>query len=445
MLANTRLLLTRTPPTTRSAGAAEDLEQCAAKIARSPAAPTRHRRNTTAGKWPAAPGREEASPPMQTMARSRFARHGEPRIDAPLHPVFAACLAMLAAPLAAQGPRSRGSRATVKARSRPGPLERTHEEVAAEKSRLAHGQRARRGPGALDRARETRYDARRPLDDAPPPGLPAGPGRALYRQGREAMNKEDWRWPAASRSPPEPPALALRRQRAVLGAFARYRTGPQRPCAWRGRARHARSRYRARAPAATRQARGPPQGELARQGDSRAAKEGATTRGRPPSAAAPATTPSAGALNALCRWTTTGHALLRSVMARRDAARGASTPRRVTGVAEGRRRGEDVLAERARTAQRRVRGQAVFWLSQTGTERALDAIEQILPTRTPRSGERGVRAPAAPQHARASSCAPTPSATARRRQCAIRMSGRARPRRDASFPARGLSAPARRE
>jgi HEAT repeat protein len=87
--------------------------------------------------------------------------------------------------------------------------------------------------------------------------------------------------------------------------------------------------------------------------------------------------------------------LLRSVLARRDACSQALRAKAVFLVAQKAGDGggaEDILLNVARTdPSSEVRGQAVFWLSQTGTERALDAIEQILRgTSDPEVQEKGV-------------------------------------------------------
>ncbi|MFL5383309.1 MAG: hypothetical protein ACJ8GN_12390, partial [Longimicrobiaceae bacterium] len=90
-------------------------------------------------------------------------------------PTLAAALALLAAPLAAQG--------------------RAQERLALDVQKLASdAQRLASGRDALARSRDALgYDARRRLADAPPPpAFPQDPADALYRQGREALNDEDW-------------------------------------------------------------------------------------------------------------------------------------------------------------------------------------------------------------------------------------------------------------
>jgi HEAT repeat protein len=229
------------------------------------------------------------------------------------------------------------------------------------------------------------------LADAPPPAaFPQDPADALYRQGREALNREDWltaarRFQQIRQSHPRsryaPDAL-------YWEAFARYRTGrvDQLRMALGGLDAQ-RSRYPS---AGTRrdadQLASRIRGELARQGDADAAEDVAT------GAARAAQCGSRGgdddermaALNALLQVDADqAMPLLRTVLARRDACSEALRAKAVFLVAQkaGGGGAEDILLNVARTdPSAEVRGQAVFWLSQTGTERALDAIEQILRT-----------------------------------------------------------------
>jgi HEAT repeat protein len=293
-------------------------------------------------------------------------------------PTLAAGLALLAAPLAAQG-------------SAPSRLALDREALAASQAALvrSHAKLAA-DREALARTRETpRYDARRRLADVPPPAaFPQDPADALYRQGREALNREDWltaarRFQQIRQSYPRsrytPDAL-------YWEAFARYRTGrtDQLRTALGGLDTQ-RSRY---PNAGTRrdadQLAARIQGELARQGDSRAAETVAVDARR----AAQCGGRGGGdddermaALNALLQMDgDRALPLLRTVLARRDACSEALRAKAVFLVSQkAGGEAEDILLNVARTdPSSEVRGQAVFWLSQTGTERALDAIAQIL-------------------------------------------------------------------
>src|SRR3982751_2646322 len=97
-------------------------------------------------------------------------------------PMIAAALALLAAPLAAQGT------------SQPR-LARDLDRLAADRDRLARAGRSQaRLAGDLARLASGRDGAaRRPLADAPPPAaFPQDPADGLYRQGRDALNREEW-------------------------------------------------------------------------------------------------------------------------------------------------------------------------------------------------------------------------------------------------------------
>jgi TolA-binding protein len=289
-------------------------------------------------------------------------------------PTLAAALALLAAPLAAQG--------------------RTPERLALDARKLASdAQRLASDRDALARSRGALgYDARRRLADAPPPpAFPQDPADALYRQGREALNDEDWltaarRFQQIRQSYPRsrytPDAL-------YWEAFARYRTGrtDQLRMALGGLDTQ-RSRYPS---ASTRrdadQLAARIRGEMARQGDAGAAETVAVDAAR----AAQAQCGRRGgdddermaALNALLQVDADqAMPLLRRVLARRDACSEALRSKAVFLVAQkAGADAENALLEVIRTdPSAEVRGQAVFWLGQTGTERALDAIAQILRT-----------------------------------------------------------------
>ncbi|MFL5541908.1 MAG: HEAT repeat domain-containing protein [Longimicrobiaceae bacterium] len=284
-----------------------------------------------------------------------------------------AALALLAAPLAAQG--------------------RTPERLALDAQKLASdAQRLASGRDALARSRDALgYDARRRLADAPPPpAFPQDPADALYRQGREALNDEDWltaarRFQQIRQSYPRsrytPDAL-------YWEAFARYRTGRSDQLRMAlGGLDTQRSRYPG---ASTRrdadQLAARIQGELARQGDAGAAETVAVDAAR----AAQAQCGRRGdddermaALNALLQVDADqAMPLLRRVLARRDACSEELRSKAVFLVAQkAGADAENALLEVIRTdPSAEVRGQAVFWLGQTGTERALDAIAQLLRT-----------------------------------------------------------------
>lgn len=228
------------------------------------------------------------------------------------------------------------------------------------------------------------------LAEGPPPSaFPQDPADALYRQGRESLNREDWLTAARRfqqirqdypRSRYAPDAL-------YWEAFARYRTGrpDQLRMALGGletqRTRYANAGTRRDADQLTARIRG----ELARQGDANAAEDVATSARR----AAQCRTGGdddderMAALNALLQMDADqALPLLRSVLARRDACSEALRSKAVFLVSQ--KAGadtEDLLLSVARTdPSTEVRSQAVFWLSQTGSERGLDAIEQILRT-----------------------------------------------------------------
>jgi len=299
-------------------------------------------------------------------------------------------LALLAAPLAAQGSApSRPALDREALAAGQAALARSQETLAAGQAALARRQEKLAGREARARTRETpRYDARRGLADAPPPAaFPQDPADALYRQGREALNREDWltaarRFQQIRQSYPRsrytPDAL-------YWEAFARYRTGrtDQLRMALGGLDTQ-RSRY---PNAGTRrdadQLASRIQGELARQGDSRAAETVAVDARRAAQCGGRGGDDDErmAALNALLQMDgDRALPLLRTVLARRDACSEALRAKAVFLVSQkAGGEAEDILLNVARTdPSAEVRGQAVFWLSQTGTERALDAIAQIL-------------------------------------------------------------------
>lgn len=277
----------------------------------------------------------------------------------------AAALALPAVPLAAQGTAAAAAR-----------LARDTERLAADQARLAQSSKA------------LRYD-RGPSAVPPPSAFPQDPADALYRQGREALNRENWvaaarRFQQIRQNHPRsrytPDAL-------YWEAFARYRTGrsDQLRMALGGLDTQRRSYPNAGTRRDADQLAARIRGELARQGDAQAAenvavdaRQAAQCRGR----GGDDDTRMA-ALNALLQMDAEqAMPLLRSVLARRDACSEALRSKAVFLVSQkGGTDAEDLLLNVARTdPSSEVRGQAVFWLSQTGTERALDAITQILRT-----------------------------------------------------------------
>lgn len=230
------------------------------------------------------------------------------------------------------------------------------------------------------------------LADAPPPAaFPQDPADALYRQGREALNRNDWMTAALrfQQIRQRHPRSRYTADALYWEAWARYRTGSadQLRMALGGLETQRRQYPRAGTRRDADQLALRIRGELARQGDSDAAEDVATDARR----AAQCQGGRRGgdddermaALNALLQMDAEqAMPLLRSVLARRDACSEALRSKAVFLVAQkAGADAESVLLNVARTdPSSEVRGQAVFWLSQTGTERALDAIEQILRT-----------------------------------------------------------------
>lgn len=229
------------------------------------------------------------------------------------------------------------------------------------------------------------------LNDAPPPAaFPQDPADALYRQGREALNREQWLTAARhfQQIRQRHPRSRYAADAMYWEAFARYRTGraDQMRLALGGLETQGRSYPNAGTRRDADQLAARIRGELARQGDSHAAEEVTVDARR----AAQCSNGRGGdddermaALNALLQMDASqAMPLLRSVLARRDACSEALRSKAVFLVSQ--KAGADaetVLLDVARNdPSQEVRGQAVFWLSQTGTERALQAIEEILRT-----------------------------------------------------------------
>jgi len=230
------------------------------------------------------------------------------------------------------------------------------------------------------------------LADVPPPSaFPQDPADALYRQGREALNRNDWTTAAQrfQQIRQRHPRSRYTADALYWEAWARYRTGraDQLRMALGGLETQRRQYPRAGTRRDADQLALRIRGELARHGDADAAEDVATDARR----AAQCTGGRRGgdddermaALNALLQMDAEqAMPLLRTVLARRDACSEALRAKAVFLVAQkAGADAESVLLNVARTdPSSEVRGQAVFWLSQTGTERALDAIEQILRT-----------------------------------------------------------------
>ena len=229
------------------------------------------------------------------------------------------------------------------------------------------------------------------LADAPPPAaFPQDPADALYRQGREALNREQWLTAARhfQQIRQRHPRSRYAADAMYWEAFARYRTGraDQMRVALGGLETQGRQYPNAGTRRDADQLAARIRGELARQGDSHAAEEVTVDARR----AAQCGNGRGGdddermaALNALLQMDATqAMPLLRSVLARRDACSEALRAKAVFLVSQ--KAGADaetVLLDVARNdPSHEVRGQAVFWLSQTGTDRALQAIEEILRT-----------------------------------------------------------------
>ncbi|HEU4557143.1 MAG TPA: HEAT repeat domain-containing protein [Longimicrobium sp.] len=239
------------------------------------------------------------------------------------------------------------------------------------------------------------------LNDAPPPAaFPQDPADALYRQGRESLNREQWLTAARQfqQIRQRYPRSRYAADAMYWEAFARYRTGraDQMRLALGGLETQERQYPSAGTRRDADQLAARIRGELARQGDATAAEEvtagarqAAQCRGRGGD-----DDERMAALNALLQMDgQQAMPLLRSVLARRDECSEALRSKAVFLVSQkGGPDAENLLLEVARNdPSQEVRGQAVFWLSQTGTDRALAAIEEILRTsRDPQIQEKAV-------------------------------------------------------
>ncbi|HET7233095.1 MAG TPA: HEAT repeat domain-containing protein [Longimicrobium sp.] len=232
--------------------------------------------------------------------------------------------------------------------------------------------------------------ARLALAEGPPPAaFPQDPADRLYRQGREALNRNDWMTAARRfqqirqgypRSSYTPDAL-------YWEAWARYRTGraDQMRMALGGLDTQRQQYPRARTRGDADELRLRIQTDLARQGDSDAAENvaGAARTAAQCGRRGGDDDERMAALNALLQMDADqAMPLLKGVLARRDACSEALRAKAVFLVAQ--KAGNDaegVLLDVVRNdPSAEVRGQAVFWLGQSGGERAVDAIEQILRT-----------------------------------------------------------------
>jgi HEAT repeat protein len=222
--------------------------------------------------------------------------------------------------------------------------------------------------------------------DAPPPSpWPQDPANELYREGREALNEEDYA--AAAR------AFQRLRQRHPRSryvadalyweAFARYRLGGSEELRYALGALETQARDYPRA--STRRDAGELaariRGELARRGDAGAAErvtENARRAGQSQSCGDDDDMRGA-ALNALLQMDAEqALPILRRVLARRDCPK--LRAQAVFLVSQHRTpETENILLGVARNdPDPEVREQAVFWLSQVGSPRAVEILEDIL-------------------------------------------------------------------
>ncbi|MFL5403439.1 MAG: HEAT repeat domain-containing protein [Gemmatimonadales bacterium] len=255
---------------------------------------------------------------------------------------------------------------------------------------------------------------------APAAWLQGDPADSLYRTARESLNRRDYRRSAAlfGQIPDRFPRSGYAPDAFYWQAFAFYRIGGTRELRL---ARESLRRQRNRFPKAATQGDAASlerrvQGELARRGDDEAAAEIATAADSavdipqppvppiPPNPPTPPVPPDGprhvhgprshdsrcagdeddmkvAALNALQQMDASrARPILRRLLARRDEGSVCLRRKAVFLVAQQKEPGtEDILLESVRTdPDPEVRGQAVFWLSQVGTERAVSALDSIL-------------------------------------------------------------------
>jgi len=261
-----------------------------------------------------------------------------------------------------------------------------------------------------------------PAETPREPWIQGDPADSVYRAGREALNRNDFRKAADlfAQIPARFPKSGYAADALYWQAFALYRLGgePQLRAALDA-LRQQRARYAdaaSKGDAATLERR--IQGELARRGDRVAAEElrriaqGAAEPPEPPEppeapeppepvdrdmdhdmdhgdgrCAADDDDMKIAALNALIHMDSEkARPILRRVLARRDAGSVCLRRKAVFLISQGESEGaEDILLASARTdPDIEVREQAVFWLSQVGSERAVGALDSILRTSTDR-------------------------------------------------------------
>ena len=244
---------------------------------------------------------------------------------------------------------------------------------------------------SLAPADSTLAQAQRPVlafrDAAPPPArYPQDAADALYRQAREALNRNDFTRAARlfQQIRQQHPRSSYTPDAMYWEAFARYRTGrtEELRTALGGldaqRERYPRAATRGEAAELSARIRG----ELARRGDARAAEDVTREATRPAqSCEGQDQETRLAALNGLLQMDADAALpILRRVLARRDACSAKLREHAVFLVSQKRSSdAEEILMGVARNdPSQQVREQAVFWLSQVGTERSLQLLEEIL-------------------------------------------------------------------
>ncbi len=241
-----------------------------------------------------------------------------------------------------------------------------------------------------------------PADRSPlAPWLQGDPADSVYRAGRDALSRRDFRRAADlfGQLPSRYPRSGYAADSFYWQAFALYRLGgePQ----LRGALQALRTQ-RQRFPKAATQGDAAAlerriQGELARRGDEAAAAEVTEAAEAAAEAPEPPDAPEApdprgndceegddmkvAALYALIQMDgDRARPILRRVLARRDAGSVCLRRKAIFLIAQGEgEASEDILLATARTdPDIEVREQAVFWLSQVGSERAVSALDSIL-------------------------------------------------------------------
>ena len=243
----------------------------------------------------------------------------------------------------------------------------------------------------------------------PAPWLQGDAADSVYRRAREMLNRRDYRTAATlfGQIPERFPRSGYAPDAFYWQAFALYRIGGDRELR---QGLEALGRQRDRFPKAATQGDAASlerriQGELARRGDPEAAeaisREAQAVAIAPPAVTTPPVPPTpprpprhgdsgcrendddmkVAALNALQQMDEAkARPVLRKVLARRDTGSVCLRRKAVFLVAQQKEPGtEDLLLESVRTdPDLDVRGQAVFWLSQVGTDKAVGALDSIL-------------------------------------------------------------------